>query len=164
VVVVGAHLDSVIAGPGINDNGSGSSTILEIAEQMAKLGIKNRPQEPPAGPFVYDGDGFDTPRPARRDRRRSRKSSTSTSPARDGPSSRQHLTAVPTTARTSPSASPPAACSAAPRARRPPRRRPSTAAPPARLYDPCYHQACDTTSNLNTKALSSSATPPPTPP
>ena len=25
------------AGPGINDNGSGSSTILEIAEQMAAL-------------------------------------------------------------------------------------------------------------------------------
>jgi Zn-dependent M28 family amino/carboxypeptidase len=36
-IVVGAHLDSVIAGPGINDNGSGSSTILEIAEQMAAL-------------------------------------------------------------------------------------------------------------------------------
>jgi Zn-dependent M28 family amino/carboxypeptidase len=34
-VVVGGHLDSVVAGPGINDNGSGSSTILEIAEQMA---------------------------------------------------------------------------------------------------------------------------------
>ena len=44
VVVVGAHLDSVIAGPGINDNGSGSSTILEIAEEMAELGIKNRQQ------------------------------------------------------------------------------------------------------------------------
>ena len=44
VVVVGAHLDSVIAGPGINDNGSGSSTILEIAEEMAELGIRNRQQ------------------------------------------------------------------------------------------------------------------------
>ncbi|HYN16848.1 MAG TPA: M20/M25/M40 family metallo-hydrolase, partial [Actinomycetes bacterium] len=42
VVVVGAQLDSVIAGPGINDNGSGSSTILEIAEEMAELGIRNR--------------------------------------------------------------------------------------------------------------------------
>jgi hypothetical protein len=42
VVVVGAHLDSVIAGPGINDNGSGSSTILEIAEEMAELRITNR--------------------------------------------------------------------------------------------------------------------------
>jgi Zn-dependent M28 family amino/carboxypeptidase len=41
-VVVGAHLDSVVAGPGINDNGSGSSTILEIAEEMAELGIRNR--------------------------------------------------------------------------------------------------------------------------
>jgi Zn-dependent M28 family amino/carboxypeptidase len=36
-VVVGAHLDSVQEGPGINDNGSGSSSILEIALQMAAL-------------------------------------------------------------------------------------------------------------------------------
>ena len=40
VVVVGGHLDSVIEGPGINDNGSGTSTILEIALQMARLKIK----------------------------------------------------------------------------------------------------------------------------
>ena len=38
-VVVGAHLDSVAQGPGINDNGSGSASILEIAEQFAKRGI-----------------------------------------------------------------------------------------------------------------------------
>jgi acetylornithine deacetylase/succinyl-diaminopimelate desuccinylase-like protein len=44
VVVVGAHLDSVVPGPGINDNGSGASTILEIAEEMAELGIRNRQQ------------------------------------------------------------------------------------------------------------------------
>jgi hypothetical protein len=37
VVVVGAHLDSVNAGPGINDNGSGSAAILEIARQMRKV-------------------------------------------------------------------------------------------------------------------------------
>ena len=36
-IIVGAHLDSVLEGPGINDNGSGSSTILEIAEEMAEL-------------------------------------------------------------------------------------------------------------------------------
>jgi Zn-dependent M28 family amino/carboxypeptidase len=35
VVVVGAHLDSVSRGPGINDNGSGTATILEIAEVFA---------------------------------------------------------------------------------------------------------------------------------
>ena len=35
-VVVGAHLDSVPAGPGINDNGSGSATILETAIQLAE--------------------------------------------------------------------------------------------------------------------------------
>ena len=40
VLVVGAHLDSVLEGPGINDNGSGTSTILEIAEQMAALKVK----------------------------------------------------------------------------------------------------------------------------
>ncbi len=37
VVMVGGHLDSVSAGPGINDNGSGSAAILEVAEQMAKV-------------------------------------------------------------------------------------------------------------------------------
>jgi len=37
-VVIGAHLDSVPAGPGINDNGSGSAGILEIAEVFAAQG------------------------------------------------------------------------------------------------------------------------------
>jgi Zn-dependent M28 family amino/carboxypeptidase len=43
-VVVGAHLDSVEEGPGINDNGSGSASILEIAEQMSELDIEPRNQ------------------------------------------------------------------------------------------------------------------------
>ena len=38
VVVVGAHLDSVVEGPGINDNGSGSAGTLEIAEELAENG------------------------------------------------------------------------------------------------------------------------------
>jgi Zn-dependent M28 family amino/carboxypeptidase len=42
VLVVGAHLDSVVEGPGINDNGSGTAANLEIAVQMAKLKIKPR--------------------------------------------------------------------------------------------------------------------------
>jgi Zn-dependent M28 family amino/carboxypeptidase len=41
VVMVGAHLDSVPEGPGINDNGSGSAAILEVAEQMAKVKPQN---------------------------------------------------------------------------------------------------------------------------
>jgi Zn-dependent M28 family amino/carboxypeptidase len=41
-IVVGAHLDSVEAGPGINDNGSGTSTILEIAEEIAESGDRPR--------------------------------------------------------------------------------------------------------------------------
>jgi Zn-dependent M28 family amino/carboxypeptidase len=41
-VVVGAHLDSVPEGPGINDNGSGSATILEVAEAMSELDIQPR--------------------------------------------------------------------------------------------------------------------------
>ncbi|HET7236677.1 MAG TPA: M20/M25/M40 family metallo-hydrolase [Actinomycetota bacterium] len=102
VVVAGAHLDSVPEGPGVNDNGSGSATILEIAVQMAELGIEPRNQvrfawwgaeesgligsefyvsqltsrdikdiavnlnfdmvgSPNYAPFVYDGDGSDTP-------------------------------------------------------------------------------------------------------
>jgi Zn-dependent M28 family amino/carboxypeptidase len=36
VVVVGAHLDSVGSGAGINDNGSGSAAVLELAEELAR--------------------------------------------------------------------------------------------------------------------------------
>jgi Zn-dependent M28 family amino/carboxypeptidase len=42
VVMAGAHLDSVAAGPGIEDNGTGSATLLEVALQMAELGIQPR--------------------------------------------------------------------------------------------------------------------------
>ncbi len=42
VVVVGAHLDSVIEGPGINDNGSGTAALLEIAEQLSALKVEPR--------------------------------------------------------------------------------------------------------------------------
>jgi Zn-dependent M28 family amino/carboxypeptidase len=42
VVMVGAHLDSVFAGPGIQDNGSGSAAILEVAEQMANVHPNNK--------------------------------------------------------------------------------------------------------------------------
>lgn len=42
VVMAGAHLDSVNAGPGINDNGSGSAAILEVAEQLAKVKPVNK--------------------------------------------------------------------------------------------------------------------------
>ena len=40
VVVVGAHLDSVAAGPGIHDNGSGTALVLELAVQAATLGLQ----------------------------------------------------------------------------------------------------------------------------
>jgi aminopeptidase S len=36
VIMLGAHLDSVSAGPGINDNGSGSAAILETALTLAQ--------------------------------------------------------------------------------------------------------------------------------
>jgi len=42
VVMAGAHLDSVNQSPGINDNGSGSAAILEVAEQMAKVKPHNK--------------------------------------------------------------------------------------------------------------------------
>ncbi|NQX06457.1 M28 family peptidase [Rathayibacter sp. VKM Ac-2856] len=38
VVMLGAHLDGVPEGPGINDNGSGSATLLETAVQLAEEG------------------------------------------------------------------------------------------------------------------------------
>ena len=36
VYMFGAHLDSVSAGPGMNDNGSGSATVLELALTLAR--------------------------------------------------------------------------------------------------------------------------------
>ncbi|GAA4511036.1 MULTISPECIES: M28 family metallopeptidase [Nonomuraea] len=42
VVMVGAHLDSVPEGPGINDNASGSAAILETALQMRHFPVKNK--------------------------------------------------------------------------------------------------------------------------
>lgn len=42
VVMVGAHLDSVFEGAGINDNGSGSATLLEMALQMKRAHPRNQ--------------------------------------------------------------------------------------------------------------------------
>jgi Zn-dependent M28 family amino/carboxypeptidase len=38
VVMIGAHLDSVLDGPGLNDNGSGTAAVLEIAHLLADAG------------------------------------------------------------------------------------------------------------------------------
>ena len=38
VVMLGAHLDSVLDGPGLNDNGSGVAAVLEIAHLLADAG------------------------------------------------------------------------------------------------------------------------------
>ncbi len=37
IVMLGAHLDSVIDAPGINDNGTGVAVIMEVARQLAAL-------------------------------------------------------------------------------------------------------------------------------
>lgn len=41
VIMVGAHLDGVPAGPGMNDNASGVAATLEVARQMAKTNKVN---------------------------------------------------------------------------------------------------------------------------
>lgn len=46
VVVVGAHLDSVPAGPGINDDGTGTATLLALARIVAETNMFN--QDSPA--------------------------------------------------------------------------------------------------------------------
>ena len=40
VILLGAHLDSVAIGPGINDNASGSALVLEVARQARRLGVR----------------------------------------------------------------------------------------------------------------------------
>ena len=42
VVMLGAHLDSVTEGPGINDNASGSAALLEIALQLKDTQVTNK--------------------------------------------------------------------------------------------------------------------------
>jgi aminopeptidase YwaD len=42
-VVIGAHLDSVAAGPGANDDGSGSAVLLELARTLAQAPTAARP-------------------------------------------------------------------------------------------------------------------------
>ena len=42
IVLAGAHLDSVTAGPGINDDGSGTAWQLELGEQITALGTPPR--------------------------------------------------------------------------------------------------------------------------
>jgi hypothetical protein len=38
-IMIGAHLDSVLDGPGINDNGSGVAAVLELARTVAATGV-----------------------------------------------------------------------------------------------------------------------------
>ncbi len=42
VLVLGAHLDSVEDGPGLNDNGSGVAAVLEVALRLAEQGTVSR--------------------------------------------------------------------------------------------------------------------------
>jgi Zn-dependent M28 family amino/carboxypeptidase len=42
VVLLGAHLDSVANGPGINDNGTGTALVLEVARQARRLHVRPR--------------------------------------------------------------------------------------------------------------------------
>lgn len=42
VVMLGAHSDSVTAGPGINDDGSGTISLLEVATQLTKFKVQNK--------------------------------------------------------------------------------------------------------------------------
>lgn len=40
-VSLGAHSDSVSAGPGLNDDGSGTISLIEVAKQLTKFKVKN---------------------------------------------------------------------------------------------------------------------------
>lgn len=56
--MAGAHLDSVESGPGINDNGSGSAALIEIAHDADESGYE-APVEVPAGSEALE-DLFET--------------------------------------------------------------------------------------------------------
>jgi Peptidase family M28/PA domain len=194
VVVVGAHLDSVVAGPGINDNGSGTSTILEIAEEIAELGIRPRQKlrfafwgaeesgllgsehyvgqlsdeelqsiwanlnfdmvgSPNYVRFVYDGDGSDSdpagpPGSAQIEQVLNQYfagQGLETDPtAFDGRSDYGPFIAV---------GIPAGGLFSGAEGVKTPEQAAVYGGTAGEPYDPCYHQACDDITNLNTKAL-----------
>jgi Zn-dependent M28 family amino/carboxypeptidase len=196
-IVVGAHLDSVIAGPGINDNGSGSATILEIAEQLAKLKYTKKLQRqvrfafwgaeelnllgstyyvdhlttaqqakiyanlnfdmlgsPNYVRFVYDGDGSDTPNagPPGSDAIEQifldyfkSKGLASEPTAFDGRSDYGPFIEV---------GIPAGGLFSGAEGIKTPEEAAIYGGTAGVAYDKCYHQACDTINNLNSKALS----------
>ncbi len=193
-VVIGAHLDSVVAGPGINDNGSGTSTILEIAKQMSKLQIEPRQKlrfafwgaeesgllgsehyvdslspaqvsqiyanlnfdmlgSPNYVRFVYDGDGSDTgtagpPGSAEIesifDKYFAGQGLATEPTAFDGRSDYGPFIAV---------GIPAGGLFSGAEGIKTPAEAAIYGGTAGVAYDKCYHQACDTTSNLNAKAL-----------
>jgi Peptidase family M28/PA domain len=194
VVVVGAHLDSVVAGPGINDNGSGTSTILEVAEEMAELGIRPRQKlrfafwgAEESGllgsehyveqlsdeqlqsiwanlnfdmlgstnyvRFVYDGDGSDTPTAGPPGSAQIEQvfnqyfagQGLETDPtAFDGRSDYGPFIAV---------GIPAGGLFSGAEGIKTPEQAAVYGGTAGAPYDPCYHQACDTITNVNTRAL-----------
>jgi Zn-dependent M28 family amino/carboxypeptidase len=194
VVVVGAHLDSVLAGPGINDNGSGTATILETAIQMSKLHIKPRQQvrfafwgaeesgllgsthyvetlsdlnlgkiyanlnfdmlgSPNYVRFVYDGDGSATGTAGPNGSAQieaifnnyfAGKGLATAPTAFDGRSDYGPFIAV---------GIPAGGLFSGAEGVKAPEEAAVYGGTTGEPYDSCYHQACDTTNNLNTKAL-----------
>ena len=55
IVVTGAHLDSVTAGPGVNDNGSGTALVLELALQSAARLAEGAPTPAHTQRFAFWG-------------------------------------------------------------------------------------------------------------
>jgi len=195
-IVVGAHLDSVTEGPGINDNGSGSATILEIAEQLAALKYTNKLQRqvrfafwgaeefnllgsqhyvdslsetqltkiyanlnfdmvgsPNYVRFVYDGDGSDTPTAGPLgsaaiedvfNKYFANQGLASEPTAFDGRSDYGPFIAV---------GIPAGGLFSGAEGIKTPQQAAVYGGTAGAAYDPCYHQACDTITNLSSNAL-----------
>ena len=72
-VVAGAHLDSVEAGPGINDNGSGTAAILETAEELSELNARAEEATAAAEAKVADAEANVADANAKVERREAKK-------------------------------------------------------------------------------------------
>ncbi len=130
VVMAGAHLDSVQEGPGINDNGSGSAALIEVAEQMSKVTPRNTVRLA----WCCSSTTVTTPTqkasaPGPTARHRSRRRSSASSPPSASPPRGPTSAGGRTTGRSSPRASQRAGCSPGPRGSSRSRRRPSGVAP-----------------------------------
>jgi aminopeptidase S len=153
ILMSGGHLDSVTAGPGINDNGSGSAGLLEVALEARAGPDQGLPElrhdrlaQTPATSSTAAAASPPAPSTCNVPWK-------PTSPASACPSSSPRSVAAPITPRSPVPASPPGGLFTGAEGIKTAAQAQKWGGSSGVAYDRCYHRSCDTSSNINTTAL-----------